>query len=169
MKLEELMLARRSIRKYTHQKIEEEKINKLLHYAMSGPSAVNRQPWEFYVITNEEMLSNISKAGKFTKHNSPLKIIVCGNLLKALPLHFQEYWIQDCSAAVENILLGVTDLGLGACWEGVHPQKRFVKKLQELLKMPKTHIPLAVISIGYPDEFKEPRDQYDENKIHYIK
>ena len=91
MKLEELMLARRSIRKYTHQKIEEEKINKLLHYAMSGPSAVNRQPWEFYVITNEEMLSNISKAGKFTKHNSPLKIIVCGNLLKALPLHFQEY------------------------------------------------------------------------------
>lgn len=169
MTLEELMLKRRSVRKYTHQKVEEEKIDKLLHYAMSGPSAVNRQPWEFYVVTKEEMLQKICKAGKFSKHNSPLKIVVCGNTLKALPLHFQEYWVQDCSAAIQNILLGVTDLGLGACWEGVYPQKNFAKKLQVILDLPKSHIPLAVISIGYPDEFPTPRDQYNVKKIHYIK
>ena len=136
---------------------------------MSGPSAVNRQPWEFYVISNEDILDKICKAGKFSKHHSPLKIVVCGNLSKALPLHFKEYWVQDCSAAIENILLGVTDMGLGACWEGVYPQKNFVKKLREILELPSSHIPLAVLSIGYPAEDPAPRDQYNEKKIHYIK
>ena len=168
MNLEELMLKRRSVRKYLPTKVEEDKIDKLLHYAMSGPSAVNRQPWEFYVVTNEEMLKKICDAGRFTKHYSPLKIVVCGNTSKALPLNLKEYWVQDCSASIENILLGVTDMGLGACWEGVYPQKIFTKKLSELLELPKTHIPLAVLSIGYPDEDPEPRDQYDEKKIHYI-
>lgn len=169
MNLEELMLKRRSIRKYLPNKVEEDKIDKLLQYAMSAPSAVNRQPWEFYVVTNEEMLDKICKAGPFSKHYSPLKIVVCGNTSKALPLGLKEYWVQDCSAAIENILLGVTDMGLGACWEGVYPQKGFTKKLSELLNLPNTHIPLAVLSIGYPNEELAPRTQYNEKKIHYIK
>lgn len=166
--LEELMLKRRSVRKYKEQPVEKEKIDKLLHYAMSAPSAVNRQPWEFYVVTNKDMLQQICDAGRYTKHNSPLKIIVCGNKKRFLPTNLKEYWIQDCSAAIENILLGVVDLGLGACWEGAYPQTVIVENLIKLLEMPEELIPLAVISIGYPDEDKEPMDQYDVNKIHYI-
>lgn len=169
MNLDELMLKRRSVRKYLPNKVEEDKIDKLLHYAMSGPSAVNRQPWEFYVVTNEDILDKICKAGHFTKHYSPLKIVVCGNTSKALPLKFKEYWVQDCSAAIENILLGVTDMGLGACWEGVYPQKNLADKLSDLLKLPSSHIPLAILSIGYSDEDPTPRDQYNEKKIHYVK
>lgn len=168
MTLEEIMLKRRSVRKYLDKEVEKEKIDKLLHYAMSAPSAVNKQPWEFYVVTNKEVLASICKAGHFTKHYSPLKIIVCGNMSKALPLGFKEYWVQDASAAIENILLGVVDMDLGACWEGVYPQKNLAKKLQEILKMPEKHIPLAILSIGYPNEFLAPRDQYDKSKIHYV-
>ena len=168
MTLEDIMLKRRSIRKYKDQEVEIEKIDKLLHYAMSAPSAVNKQPWEFYVVTNKEILDKICKAGHFTKHNSPLKIIVCGNMANALPLNFKEYWVQDASAAIENILLGVVDMGLGACWEGVYPQKNLAKKIKEILNMQEKHIPLAILSIGYPDESKEPRDQYNPSKIHYI-
>ena len=169
MNLEEIMLKRRSIRKYKKIKVEEEKIIKLLEYAMSAPSAVNKQPWEFYVVTNEDILSKICDAGRFTKHNSPLKIVVCGNKDRFLPESLEEYWVQDVSAAIQNILLGVVDLGLGACWEGVYPQKIFLQKLSQILNLPNNHIPLAVISIGYADEEATPRTQYDINKIHYIK
>ena len=124
MTLDELMLKRRSVRKYKDKEIPFELIDKLLHYAMSGPSACNRCPWEFYVITNKEVLVKIETAGKYTKHHSPLKFVVCGNMDKCLPKELGEYWIQDCSSAIENILLGVTDMGLGACWEGAHPQKK---------------------------------------------
>lgn len=169
MTLDEIMLKRRSVRKYTLQKVEDEKIDKLLHYAMSAPSAVNKQPWEFYVVTDEEIIKKIIDAGRFTKHFSPLKIVVCGNMNHTLPLNLKDYWVQDCSAAIQNILLGVTQMGLGACWEGVHPQKLLEKKIKEVLNLPMSHIPLAIISIGYPAEFPEPRDQYNEKKIHYIK
>ena len=169
MKLEEIMFKRRSIRKYKETKIEEDKIIKLLEYAMSAPSAVNKQPWEFYVVTNEDILLKICDAGRFAKHNSPLKIVVCGNKDRFLPTSLEEYWVQDASAAIENILLGVVELGLGACWEGVYPQKIFLEKLSSILDLPTNHIPLAVLSIGYPDEEVMPRTQYDINKIHYIK
>lgn len=167
--LEEIMLKRRSIRKYTNKLVEEEKIQKLLEYAMSAPSAMNRQPWEFYVVTNEKTLEDICNAGRFTKHLSPLKIVVCGDKNRFLPKELESFWIQDCSAAIENILLGVTELGLGACWEGVYPHMSFCEKLIPILNLPENHIALGVISIGYPDEEQAPRTQYDENKVHYIK
>ena len=99
---------------------------------------------------------------------APLAIIVCGNLSKALPMQFSEYWIQDCSAATENILLRVTDLGLGAVWCGIHPQKNAVKKVQEYLNLPVKQIPLNIIFIGHPAEEPAVRDQYDEKKIHFV-
>lgn len=169
MNLETIMLKRRSIRKYKDILVEDYKISKLLEYAMSAPSAVNKQPWEFYVVTNKEILNNICDAGRFTKHFSPLKIVVCGNKERFLTEKLEEYWVQDCSAAIENILLGVVDEGLGACWEGVYPQTLFLEKLKIILNLPDTHIPLAVISIGYPDEDIAPRTQYDSAKVHYIK
>ena len=169
MELKEVLLKRRSIRKFTEEPVSEEMIEELLHAAMSGPSACNKKPWEFYVITNEEKLEELKNASKFTKFTSPLAIVVCGNLLHALPLKMAEYWIQDCSAATENILLRVTDLGLGAVWCGIHPQKNAEERVRKMLNIPKTQIPLNVIFIGHPAQEQEARDQYEEARVHYIR
>ena len=169
MELKDALLKRRSVRKFTEEAVSEEMIQELLHAAMSGPSACNKKPWEFYVVTNPEKLEELKGASKFTKMNSKLAIIVCGNLSRALPMHFANYWIQDCSAATENILLRVTDLGLGAVWCGIHPQKKAEERVRTMLDIPKTQIPLNVIFIGHPAEEPEARDQYEEKCVHRIK
>lgn len=169
MELKEVLLKRRSVRKFTDEAVPEEFIDELLHAAMSGPSACNKKPWEFYVVTNEEVLTKLQSVTRFTKMKSKLAMIVCGNLSRALPLQLADFWIQDCSAATENILLCAVDLGLGAVWCGIHPQKAAVKKAGEILNLSSKHIPLNIIFLGYPAESPEARDQYDEKRIHYIR
>ena len=169
MEVKEALLKRRSIRKFTEKPVSKEMIDELMHAAMSGPSACNKKPWDFYVITNADVLEQLKSASKFTKFSSKLAIVVCGNLSKALPLNFAEYWIQDCSAATENILLRVTDLGLGAVWCGIHPQKRAEKKVAEFLGLGAKQVPLNIIFIGHPAEEPEARDQYEEKCVHYVR
>ena len=168
MELKDVLLKRRSVRKFLDTPIPDEYIDELLHAAMSGPSACNKTPWEFYVVKNSEKLGKVKKASLFSRFDSPLVIVVCGNLGRALPMQLAEYWIQDCSAATENILLRATDLGLGAVWCGAHPQHKVVKKIKDALELPEKHIPLGIIHIGYPAESPEPRDQYDEKRVHFI-
>jgi len=168
MELKDVLLKRRSVRRFTDEPVSEEQIRELLHAAMSGPSACNKQPWEFYVITNENVLEALRSASMFTKMKAKLAIVVCGNLSRALPMQMADYWIQDCSAATENILLRAADLGLGAVWCGIHPQKRAEERVRKCLGIDDKQVPLNIIFIGYPDEEPEARDQYDEKRVHYI-
>ncbi len=168
MELKEVLLKRRSVRKFTQEPVSGEMIEELLHAAMSGPSACNKKPWEFYVITNKEILKQLKSATLFTKFDAKLVISVCGNLSKALPMKAKEYWIQDCSAATENILLRATDLGLGAVWCGIHPQKRAEERVRKILGMKDNIVPLNLIFLGHPAQEPEARDQYDPDRIHYI-
>lgn len=168
MEVKEALLARRSVRKFTAEPVSRELQEELMHAAMSGPSACNRKPWEFYVISNPETLKNLRGITMFTKMESPLMIVVCGNLKKALPLKLAPFWVQDCSAATENILLRATDLGLGAVWCGIHPQKRSEEKVRQALGMPEDLVPLNLIFVGHPAESPAARDQYDAEKIHYV-
>ena len=169
MEVKEALLKRRSVRKFTEAPVSEEMIDMLLHAAMSGPSACNKKPWEFYVITNEQKLQELKSASMFTRMSAKLAIVVCGNLSRALPMQMADYWIQDCSAATENILLQATDLELGAVWCGIHPQKRAEEKVRKCLGIPEKQIPLNIIYIGHPAEEPEPRDQYEESSVHYIR
>ena len=169
MELKEVLLKRRSVRKFTEESISDEMIEELLHAAMSGPSACNKKPWDFYVITNPQKLEELKVSSMFTKMSSPLAVVVCGDLSRALPLKMAEYWIQDCSAATENILLRATDLGLGAVWCGIYPQKKAIEKVRKILEIPKSQIPLNLIFIGHPAEEPEARDQYEEKRVHYIR
>ena len=169
MEVKEALLKRRSVRKFKEDKICEEIINELLIAAMSGPSACNKKPWEFYVVTNEEKLEEIRKASLFARFKAPLIIVTCGNLSKALPMQLASYWIQDVSAATENILLRAVELGLGACWCGAHPQKRVEENIRKCLDIPSNQIPLNIIYIGYPQKESEPRTQYNEEYVHYVK
>ena len=168
MELQDVLQSRRSIRKYTEEPVSKEYIDLLMHAAMSGPSACNKTPWEFYVITDEAVLEKLRNASRYSKIYAPLAIVVCGSLSRALPSQLAPYWIQDCSAATENILLAATDLGLGTVWCGIHPQKRAEERVREALGLTEKQIPLNIIYVGHPDQVQEPRDQYKETYIHYI-
>ncbi len=168
MELQDVLQARRSIRKYTQEAVSKEEIDILMHAAMSGPSACNKMPWDFYVVSDETMLEKLRNATQYSNIKAPLAIVVCGNLSRALPMQLAPFWIQDCSAATENILLAATDMGLGTVWCGIHPQKRAEKRVSEALGLTEKQIPLNIIYVGHPDETKESRDQYKEKCVHYI-
>jgi nitroreductase len=166
MELEEVLLKRRSVRKFTTEAVSPELIDKLLHAAMSGPSAVNMKPWEFYIVQDPAKIAALNKVG-YAKYPSPLMIVVAGNTSHFLPGASENYWIEDVSAACENVLLEATNLGLGAVWCGVYPGELRQKQVRTALNMPVSHIPFAILIVGHPDgAIPEPRDQYDAKRIH---
>ena len=169
MELQEAILKRRSIRSFKDTKVKEEDIKTLLELAMAAPSAMNKQAWEFIVIENKEVLETISTSLRFMKYKAPLAIVVLGNKKRFLPKPVSNFYMADCSAAIENILLGATDLGLGSVWCGITPNPLAVKAFKKILHLDRSLVPYGLVYIGYPDEEKEPRTQYDEGKVHYLK
>ena len=169
MNVKEAIFKRRSVRKFKDIKVSDELIQSLLECAMAAPSACNKKPWFFYVITNEEKLEELRKSSRYTNYKSPLNIIVCGDTDKALSKKPEDFWIQDASSALENILIEAVELGLGTCWCGIFPMETALKNVKEILSLPDNIIPLGLIHIGYPDEEKESRTQYDESGVKYIK
>ncbi len=155
--------SRRSIRRYTEEPVSEEQIKTLLEAAMAAPSASNRKPWHFVVVTERETLDRLAEAHKYAKmlHGAPVCISVCGDQSVS-----ERFWVQDCSAATENLLLAATALGLGAVWCGVYPSHERVEAMSKILGIEAPVVPLNIIAIGHPAEEKEPRTQYDEGRVH---
>lgn len=162
------ILNRRSIRKFTDEKITDDIVDKLLQSAMAAPSACNKRPWEFYVIKNEEMQMKLRQASRYSNMDSSLIIIVAGNDKRSLNHRINDFWIQDCAAAVENMLLSATELGIGSCWCGLFPTVTPVKNVRKILGMEENIIPMALIHFGYPAEDQEPRTQYDKKRVHFL-
>ena len=156
------IFSRRSIRKYTAEPVSDADIKTLLEAAMAAPSASNNKPWHFVVVTERETLDALADAHPYGKMlaQSPLCIAVCGDPA------ISSFWVQDCSAATENLLVAVAALGLGAVWLGVHPLDRRIDFTRQILGIPETIVPLNLISIGHPAEEKEPRTQYDEARVY---
>lgn len=165
----DFIFKRRSIRKFQGKDVKSEKIELLLKAAMAAPTAMNYQPWEFVVITEKERIEKVKSALTFANSNAPMVICVCGNLKGLKQLVKERFWVQDCSAATENILLAATALGMGSVWCGVHPISMYVKKVTEILELPSGVIPLNALFIGYPAEEKEVRSQYNPEKVHFQK
>ncbi len=161
--------ARRSIRKYQDKPVEKEKLETLLKAAMAAPSAMNNRPWEFVVVTEPEGMDAIRGALTFGKHNAPAAIVVCANISLFRNPAAAQFWVQDCSAATENILLAAVTLGLGSVWLGVHPVHRFTKRIAKALGLPAHIKPLSVVYVGYPAEEKAPRTQYNPDRVHWEK
>lgn len=163
------IMTRTSIRAYTDKAVSNDTIELLLRAGMAAPTAVNKQPWHFVAITDKEKLTGIATANPNAgmAAQAPLVIVVCGNLDKALEGPAQAYWIQDCSAATENILLAAHGLGLGAVWTGLHPSEKRVQAVSELLKLPETIVPLCAIVIGYPAEHPQPKDKWKPENVSY--
>jgi len=157
---------RRSIRKYTDQVVSEDSVNLILKAAMAAPSAGNQQPWHFVVVRDREILKkleDIHPHGKMTG-SCNVAVVVCGNNTGC---KYADFWVQDCSAATENLLLAVHELGLGAVWCGVYPEKERCQSFSRVLELPFEVIPFALIPVGYPGEEKSCSDRFDEQRIHY--
>ena len=168
MEVQACLQARRSIRKFTDEPVPKAHIDALLHAAMSGPSACNARPWAFYVAAGTQALEKLRAATPYTRMLAPLAIVVCGDLTKTLPEERAQFWVQDCSAATENILLAATDLGLGTVWCGIHPKQEAEANVRAALALPETMIPLNIIYVGHPAEQHRARDQYDERCVHFV-
>lgn len=167
MEVNECMYKRRSIREFTNEDVSRDDVDLLLNYAMSGPSACNKKPWEFMVVKNNELLEKLRGVTRFTNIVSPLIIVVCGNMNFALKSKMKDFWIQDCSAAIENILLGATSLNLGSCWCGIYPIESSYKAVQNILNLEENIIPLGYVIIGHPALEVDGRTQYDEERVHF--
>lgn len=167
MELLDAILSRRSIRSFLEKPVEKEKIITCLEAAMAAPTAANSQPWEFVVVSEEETLKRFRDKFMFAKYNAPCAIVVCSNKKLAFKGPGHEMWVQDCSAATQNILLAARDLGLGSVWIGVYPIENHIKTLKVLCNMPEEVTPLNIIYVGYPSQEKPPRTRYNEKRVYW--
>jgi len=166
----DIIYQRRSIRKYSDRPVEKEKIVEIIRAGMAAPSSENQQPWFFMVIDDKEVLHKIPEfiwcAPVLKK--SPCAILVCAD--KSYAKEPEEFWwVQDCAAATQNMLLEIEHQGLGGVWIGVHPDKQFVDGMKHLLDLPEEVVPFAIISLGYKGKEKEPTDRYYKERVYHNK
>ncbi len=164
------IMTRTSVRQFTDRQIAPDTLENIVRAGMAAPSAMNLQPWAFVVVTERATLDSLEAV----HHHSNLKtataaIIVCGDMEKAGKDFAREYWVQDCSAATENILLAAHAYGLGAVWCGVYPNPNVQPEVARVLELPETIIPLNIVTMGYPASTSEPKDKWDADKVHYQK
>jgi nitroreductase len=162
------IFARRSIRAYTADEVPDKVIGNLLRAGMYAPSANNSQPWEFLVMRDAQKKKAASDLGIYwgMLKSAPLGILVMASL-SGYKGTKQEFFMQDCSAATENILLAAQAQGLGAVWLGLYPKENLMQGIRNIYGIPEDIIPFSLISIGYPVETKKPHDEYKTKKVHY--
>jgi nitroreductase len=155
--------ARRSIRKYTPQPVDDEQIQTMLEAAMAAPSASNIKPWEFVVVRDAGLRQQLGQVHPWSgmAADAPVVFVICGRPPDS------DHWIEDCSAATQNLLLAATALGLGGVWVGVYPRSQREDHIRDALRLPKTWRPLCLVPVGHPAESKAPRTQYDPERVHY--
>jgi nitroreductase len=152
------------------KEVPKETVDALLKAAMAAPSANGCDPWRFVVVRKPSRLIALTEKLPYGKMlaDAPLGIIVCGDIAAANGSELS-YMLQDCSAAIENLLLAVHAMGLGACWLGVHPRQDRMEHVAKVCGLPENIIPVCAFAIGYPDEQKEPRTRYNAGYVHYGK
>ena len=162
------IMSRTSVRKFKQQPVEDAKIEALLRAGMASPTSGDMQPWHFVVLKDKKDIERYAASNKYHAEDikkTPLFIFVCADTTRMREGQGKELWVQDLSAASENILLAAHAMGLGACWTTIYPIQKKVNGISRTLKLPGNLIPLNGIIIGYPDEPLQPKDKWDEKKI----
>lgn len=168
----ENIMTRASVREFTNRPIGADTLEQLVKCGMAAPTAVNAQPWAFVVVTEREVLDSLNAHHPWARlETATAAIIVCGDMELALDGPAREYWVQDCSAATENILLAAHAYGLGAVWCGVYhgPESERVPEVSAVLGLPETIIPLDIVTLGFPARNVEPKDKWKPERVHYQK
>ncbi len=156
---------RRSIRKFEKRAVGEELIRQVLEAGMTAPSAGNQQPWQFLVITDRALLAQIPGVHPYASMapEAAFSVLVCGDLsLEKL----RGFWVQDCSAAIQNMLLAAHALGLGGVWTGIYPDEDRVGGFRRLFNLPEHVVPLALLPFGHPAQKSERVERFRQERIH---
>ena len=156
---------RRSIRSWTGESVSDEQLDILLRAAMTAPSSDNAQPWHFITVRDKARLQEMADTNKWTPMagKADMGIIVCGELaLEETP----GMWLLDCSAAIQNILLAATDLGLGAVWTGVHYDPELANNFRKMLHIPEGVEPHSMVLVGHTAKESRPKDRFKPDRIH---
>lgn len=169
----ELIMSRRSIRKYTDEPISDEIVHKILAAGMAAPSCANTRDWAFIVVRDRETLAKMADANGRPAQllkEAPLAILILGDTERAFP-RAKDYWVVDGAIAGENMILAAQALGLGSVWLGTWPQMERVEAQSKLFGLPETMIPHSIIAFGYPAEDKTglPHMDYEESRVHFEK
>jgi nitroreductase len=159
----DLIKARRSVRKYTQEPVTNAQVQALLEAAMAAPSASNRQPWEFVVVRDRDVRQQLAKTHAWSgmAAGAPVVFVVLGDERRSVT------WVEDASAATQNLLLAAAALGLGAVWVGIYPSLEQEAHVRRVLEIPEGKRVLCLVPVGHPAEQKPPRTQYDPDKVHY--
>ena len=159
----DLIKARRSIRKYSAEPVTDEQVRAMLEAAMAAPSANNAQPWEFVVVRDAELRRRLAAthSWSYMAADAPVVFVVLGDPRQS------DHWVEDTSAATQNLLLAATALGLGGVWVGIYPRREREEHVRKALGIPDDRRVLCLVPVGHPAERKPPRMQYDAAKVHY--
>lgn len=162
----EAIMGRRSIRNYTSEPVTDEQVELLLRAAMAAPSAGNQQSWRFIVVRDEAQRVELSQATPYAGMiaRGQVGIVVCGDTTAETK---PGYWVQDCSAAIENLLLAAHGMGLGAVWIGCHPVPERVENVRRICSIPEGVMPMSMIAIGHPAEEKPPAERFEPSFVHH--
>jgi len=156
---------RRSVRQYTPEPVSDAQVRILLEAAMAAPSAANQQAWQFVVVDRRELLDQIPSFHPYCRfiRQAPLAVVVCGDLSRE-KLEGR-FWVQDCSAATQNLLLAAHAIGLGGCWLAVYPVEERIDGLRRLLHLPEHLVPLNAVALGHPDGPPKTAERYDPTRV----
>lgn len=162
----ETIFNRRSIRKYSDEKVSDEDIKKIIKAGMAAPCCKGSKEWVFVVMKKPELFKRYLEAHPYALalETAPVTVLVCADIdLELEP--GQGWWIQDCAAAVENMLIEATDLGLGSLWLPVHPKEDRINVMREVCKLPENVEPFALVTLGVSQENRVPNDSYIEDAV----
>ena len=165
MEVREAIQGRRSVRSFAPRPVEPDAVDEMLRAAMQAPSAGNEQPWQFVVVDDRRILDAIPEISPYAPmcRVAPLAVLVCGD---AREVRHEGYWVQDCSAATQNLLLAAHARGLGAVWTGVFPNDERVRAFRGLLGLPAEVVPMALVVVGYPTELAPAVDRFRPERVH---
>jgi nitroreductase len=159
------VMTRRSIRRYTDEPVSDADIEVLLRAAMAAPSAGNQQSWRIILVTDRDQLKRLSKATPYSGmlESAPLGIVVCGDTRSE---RHPGYWVQDCSAAIQNLLVTANAIGLGGVWIGCYPVEERVENVRSICEVPEGIVPMSMVALGHPADRKAPADRYEPAYVH---
>lgn len=160
----EAIKTRRSVRKFKDKEVSEEDLIELIRASMFAPSAGDEQPWEFVIIDDRELLTQIAqkRSSAHMAREASAAVLICADLSR---VEHEDYWEQDCAAATENFLLAVHERGLAGCWVGIYPRDKRVEDFNNLFDLPKQIVPFALLPVGYADENPTQPDRFDATRI----
>ena len=166
------IMTRTSVRSYSDKEISRETVETILRAAMAAPSAMNKQPWHFFVIRGEQLRDTIADTleyGRQSLRNAKMAVVVAGDRSRFFDdVEAVDYWVEDCSAAAENLLLAAHALGLGAVWCGVYPIPGRIAQLRKATGLSEEFVPMCIIPLGYPAGVDEPKDKWTPDKVTYL-